>query len=221
VPEVGLSKKLIRCISVDFPLPLGPIIDTNSPFVMVHVALFNACVTTSPVVKALPRFLHSIIEFFSGVSIQPENLYAADAFTPLMNYDEVLFILAEVDNDEAKFREGVKASAMNWGVKRADAEKLANDIDYNGLESIISQKWVANYLQGIQGWSEFRRTGYPELKAPKDGYHPSAKVCNLVVPNRRPYPTDESQLNAENYMEAVNQLVDPTGQQQTKMFWQK
>ena len=164
---------------------------------------------------------HSIIEFFSGVSIQPENIYRADAFTPLMNYDEVLFILAEIDNDEAKFREGIKNSAINWGVKRSDAEKLSNDIPYNGLESIISQKWVANYLQGIQGWSEFRRTGYPELEAPKDGYHPSARVGSLVVPNRRPYPTDESQLNAANYLEAVNRLVDPTGQQQTPMFWQK
>ncbi|MEN8249355.1 MAG: SusD/RagB family nutrient-binding outer membrane lipoprotein, partial [Bacteroidota bacterium] len=37
---------------------------------------------------------NSIIEYFQGVSLQSENIYAADAFTPLMNYDEVLFIMA-------------------------------------------------------------------------------------------------------------------------------
>jgi len=163
---------------------------------------------------------NSIKEYFTGISIQPENIYAADAYTPLMDYDEVLFILAEIDNDETRFREGIKASAMNWGVSSVDAQRLADDIPFNGLESIIEQKWVANYLQGIQGWAEFRRTGFPQLSGPADGNHPSARVGDLVVPNRRPYPTDENQLNSENYQKAVDRLIDPAGQQQTPMFWQ-
>ena len=162
----------------------------------------------------------SIQEFFKGVSLQTENLYAADAITPLMNYDEVLFILAEIDNDETKFREGVMNSAMNWNVDRQSAKALADSMTFNGLESIICEKWVANYMQGVQGWAEYRRTGYPELPAPADGNHPSAMVGDLVVPNRRPYPTDESQLNRENYTKAAEQLLDPGGQQQTPMFWQ-
>ena len=164
---------------------------------------------------------NSIIEFFSGVSLQTEKVYAANAFTPLMNYDEVLFILAEIDNDEMKFREGIKNSAINWGVNNSAATVLSNSISYNGLESIIYEKWTANYLQGIQGWSEFRRTGFPVLLGPIDGNHPSAKVGDLVVPNRRPYPLDESQLNKTNYDKAVEGLIDPGGQQQTPMFWQK
>ncbi|WP_235293500.1 SusD/RagB family nutrient-binding outer membrane lipoprotein [Portibacter lacus] len=164
---------------------------------------------------------NSILEFFKGVSLQTERIYKADASTPLMNYDEVLFILAEIDNDEGKFREGVKNSAMNWGVEKASAQQLADEIEYKGLESIINEKWVANYMQGIQGWAEYRRTGYPELKAPVDGYHPSAMVGDLVVPNRRQYPPDESQLNGVNYNKTVEKLLDPGGQQQTPMFWQK
>lgn len=31
------------------------------------------------------------------------------------------------------------------------------------LERIITQKWIAMYPEGYEGWSEFRRTGYPKL----------------------------------------------------------
>ena len=31
------------------------------------------------------------------------------------------------------------------------------------LERIITQKWIANYPDGPEGWSEYRRTGYPEV----------------------------------------------------------
>lgn len=36
--------------------------------------------------------------------------------------------------------------------------------DFEGkLERIITQKWIALYPDGPEGWSEYRRTGYPEL----------------------------------------------------------
>jgi len=31
------------------------------------------------------------------------------------------------------------------------------------LERIITQKWIANFPEGQEAWSEFRRTGYPKL----------------------------------------------------------
>ena len=31
------------------------------------------------------------------------------------------------------------------------------------LEQIITQKWIANFPNGLEGWCDFRRTGYPYL----------------------------------------------------------
>jgi len=140
-----------------------------------------------------------------------------------MNYDEVLFILAEVNNDEASFRAGIKASAMNWGVSSSDAEALSNAVAYNGVESVITEKWVANYMQGIQGWSEYRRTGFPSfLMSPADGVHSSSLLdTKHIVPNRRPYPSDESQMNKVNYDAAVQELGGHAEEQNAKLFWQK
>ncbi|MEN8250969.1 MAG: SusD/RagB family nutrient-binding outer membrane lipoprotein [Bacteroidota bacterium] len=161
-------------------------------------------------------------EYKLGRSIQAANIYAADAWTPLMNYDEVLFIMAEINNDETSFRDAIKASALNWGASEADATTLSAGIAFDGLESIITEKWVANYMQGFQGWSEYRRTGFPSfIDLPADGVEVGVDIGSLKVPNRRAYPTDEEQLNKANYTEAVNGLVDQVGQQKTPMFWQQ
>ncbi|HHG84127.1 MAG TPA: SusD/RagB family nutrient-binding outer membrane lipoprotein [Bacteroidetes bacterium] len=61
------------------------------------------------------------------------------------------------------------------------------------LEQIITQKWIANIINGYEGWIEFRRTGFPQLKAI------SASLNNGRIPVRMPYPTDEAALNASNY----------------------
>lgn len=160
-------------------------------------------------------------EYAMGRSFQAANIYAADAWTPLMNYDEVLFIMAEINNDEASFRSGVKASALNWGASEADATTLSTAVAFSGVESIVTEKWVAGYMQGVQGWAEYRRTGFPSfIDLPADGPHSAASIGSLIVPNRRPYPTDEAQLNKANYQAAVDALDDPAGQQQTEMFWQ-
>ncbi|MCK5781914.1 MAG: SusD/RagB family nutrient-binding outer membrane lipoprotein [Flavobacteriales bacterium] len=161
-------------------------------------------------------------EYAEGRCYQALNIYAADAVTPWMNYDEVLFILAEINNDETKFREGIEASATNWGASSEDAATLAAAVPFNGKESIVTEKWVANYMQGVQGWAEYRRTGFPSFfEGPADGPHAAANVGSLIVPNRRPYPTDESQLNKENYDAAVSSIGGPDKEQQAKMFWQK
>jgi hypothetical protein len=31
------------------------------------------------------------------------------------------------------------------------------------LQKIITQKWIANFPEGQEAWSEYRRTGYPKL----------------------------------------------------------
>ena len=73
--------------------------------------------------------------------------------------------------------------------------------DANGndpIEQIITQKWIANIINGYEGWIEYRRTGHPNLKPI------GASLNNGLIPVRMPYPTDEAALNAANYNEATS-----------------
>lgn len=65
------------------------------------------------------------------------------------------------------------------------------------IEQIITQKWIANIINGYEGWIEYRRTGYPELKTV------SASLNNNLIPVRMPYPPEEEALNNQNYREAA------------------
>ncbi len=65
------------------------------------------------------------------------------------------------------------------------------------LGQIITQKWIANIINGYEGWIDYRRTGYPVLKPI------SASLNNDLIPVRLPYPTDEQALNATNFNAAT------------------
>lgn len=66
----------------------------------------------------------------------------------------------------------------------------------NPIEQIITQKWLANIINGYQGWIEYRRTGFPKLKTI------SASLNQNLIPVRIPYPTSEDALNNANFKEA-------------------
>lgn len=65
------------------------------------------------------------------------------------------------------------------------------------IEQIITQKWLANIVNGYEGWIDYRRTGYPALKTI------SASLNNDLIPVRMPYPTEEAALNVSNYSAAA------------------
>ncbi|PSR14907.1 MAG: SusD/RagB family nutrient-binding outer membrane lipoprotein [Bacteroidetes bacterium] len=67
----------------------------------------------------------------------------------------------------------------------------------NKLEQIITQKWLANIVNGYEGWIEYRRTGFPALKTI------AASLNNNLIPVRMPYPTEEAALNPANYNAAA------------------
>ncbi|XBA03157.1 SusD/RagB family nutrient-binding outer membrane lipoprotein [Fibrella sp. ES10-3-2-2] len=61
----------------------------------------------------------------------------------------------------------------------------------------MEQKWIALFGQGVEAWTEFRRTGIPALTPP-------ALNTNLnVIPTRLPYPGSEESLNRVNFNEAL------------------
>ncbi|SHN36860.1 SusD/RagB family nutrient-binding outer membrane lipoprotein [Mucilaginibacter sp. OK098] len=69
----------------------------------------------------------------------------------------------------------------NITVKWNDGEPMARK-----LERIITQKWIAIYPEGYEGWAEFRRTGYPQ-QYPITKNDSQGKVANGDFVKRMPY----------------------------------
>lgn len=73
------------------------------------------------------------------------------------------------------------------------------------LERIITQKWIAMYPDGPEGWSEFRRTGYPKL-FPVVRNDSNGKISTSVQIRRLPYPQSEYTTNSAAVNSAVSVL---------------
>jgi hypothetical protein len=140
---------------------------------------------------------------------------------PLITYSEVMFILAEaaLDGDytggmsaEEYLEAGVEASFDQYSLSAP--EGYLDDLDVD-LETIIVEKWKSLFPQGIEAWTEYRRTGYPELPAPD----PRAVMENEgKVPTRLRYPESEYSLNAANVTAAVQMNGGPDNKL-TQLWW--
>lgn len=146
---------------------------------------------------------------------------AASAPSVVMTYSEVQFILAEaaLDGDlligsaQTYFENGVSASFAQHGAT-IPSDYISN-LGAVTREGIFDQKYIALYGQGIEAWTEYRRTGLPVLP-PKDSR--AIFVNDGVLPTRLPYPTTEQSLNAEEYKKAV-QLIGGSDNAVTPLWW--
>ena len=55
------------------------------------------------------------------------------------------------------------------------------------LERIITQKWIANFPLGFEGWADYRRTGYPEV------FPSVSNLSNGVIDTNRQLSAPEPQ----------------------------
>lgn len=129
---------------------------------------------------------------------------------PLMKYSELQFILAEaalkgmISGDaETYYENGITASFEFWNVNQdMDIYLAQNGVAYDGnLETIMTQKWLASFMVGLEAWYDFRRTGFPSFIVPGQD-----NVNNNQVPVRFLYPSEEQTLNPENYQNAVSTI---------------
>ncbi len=87
------------------------------------------------------------------------------------------------------------------------------------LEKIGVQKWIALYLCGIEGWSEWRRTGYPkEISVTPPRGLPSASNIS-EWPRRIPYPQNELVYNNDQYQIAIGRQGEDN--LLTRLWWNK
>ncbi|SFF90882.1 SusD/RagB family nutrient-binding outer membrane lipoprotein [Prevotella sp. KH2C16] len=83
------------------------------------------------------------------------------------------------------------------------------------MERLITQKWIALFPCGQEGWSELRRTGYPEVFAVDQ-----TTAYSVKVPNRIPFADTEKTENATN-LEKARQMLGGPDNYVTPMWWQK
>lgn len=106
-------------------------------------------------------------------------------------------------NGQTHYEAGVQMAFEYWGAT-LPATYLSTDsaafgsFGQNKMEQIITQKWIANCINGYEGWIEYRRTGFPQLKTI------DASLNNDMIPTRMPYPTDEDALNNANFSKATS-----------------
>lgn len=117
---------------------------------------------------------------------------------------EVHFALAEAAerglitaNAQQLYESGVTLAFQYWNTP-LPATYLTGNAAYNAsnstpLRQILTQKWIANIINGYEGWIEYRRTGFPQLRTI------SASLNNNLIPVRMPYPPEEEALNRDNY----------------------
>lgn len=86
------------------------------------------------------------------------------------------------------------------------------------LERIITQKWIAMYPDGPEGWAEFRRTGYPKL-FPVVVNNSNGTIDAKQV-RRIPYPQSEYNTNRSGVQSGISLLGGPDGGG-TALWWDK
>ena len=127
----------------------------------------------------------------------------------LLTYSEVLFLEAEAaqrgwigGSADSLYTAAIRASMQQYGISDSAANAYLSDtvrVRYNpanGLTQIAYQKWVSLFMQGMEGWTEVRRTGVPHLV-------PGPNAILPEIPERLPYASNEVVLNKANVDAAV------------------
>ncbi len=128
----------------------------------------------------------------------------------LLGYSELSFLMAEAAqrgliNGDAKtyYNNAIAANMTSNGLSSDAANNYlaqsAVNLDNapNKEQRIAVQKWISLFGQGLEAFTEWRRTPYPALTPAVQG------VIN-EIPSRYNYPVGEQSLNAESYQSAVS-----------------
>ena len=135
---------------------------------------------------------------------------AATAPGVIMTYAELLFLKAEfaykgvtsAGDAAANYASAITASFAQYKLAAPTAYIAANALKSGaeGFTQIMEQKWIALYGQGLEAWTEYRRTGIPALTPP------TLNTNQNVIPTRLPYPGSEESLNFENFSSALTRM---------------
>ena len=117
--------------------------------------------------------------------------------------------IAYVDAFDPQFNKAAQSTAtVKWDDSISPEQKL---------EKIAIQKWIALFPDGVEGWSEQRRTGYPKL-FPVTVNNSAGKIDTKIGIRRLWFPQTFISADATLYNKLVSSLggVDNGG---TRLWW--
>jgi hypothetical protein len=125
------------------------------------------------------------------------------------------------ENAATMLQNGVNASFSQWGVAAPPASYFTQTgVVFTSptgtganLKQIATQRYIATYPNGLQGWSEWRRTGFPVLTPAPDALNPSKQI-----PRRYTYGQGEYATNA-NEVKAKAAAMPGGDTQDAKVWW--
>jgi hypothetical protein len=204
----------------------------------IRQTVFGATVTGVASSKGVPYgWLRSRIEPWTGANpdwtyvmhpdFRKENstIYLVDASHVLLARAEAADRgwTSETANTVALYEAGITASYEKWGLAAPDVTYLSHatvalpNAPGTGanLSFIATQEYVAYYPDGLQGWSSWRRTGYPALSPAEDAINTPP-----TIPRRYMYGTSNYSLNKEA-TEAAAARMTGGDQMESRVWWDK
>ncbi len=223
----------IKVISVKYEVPANPIATAGAEDTTPTNQEGMPFGYNESTISSAPGFPGKIGSAFKYSQINRRTLGKIDAPEFFITYSQTSLLLAEAvqrgwatGDVKALYEAGVKAH-MNQMASydilatipsvSQDSYLTANPfVPAKALEQINNQYWISSFLNGSEGWSNFRRSGYPKLPINTyPGKDPSVKdfIKRLV------YPVRERSVNEANYNAAVARMgADELG---TPIFWDK
>jgi hypothetical protein len=168
----------------------------------------------------------------SAYSYPSSNVIKPDYGEVFMEYAEVQFIISERNGfSQANYINGVRASMQKWGVSSTNIESFISTLPAADRVNVLTQKYVALYMQAHTSYAEYRRTKVPTddvfvlpgetvnlPPAQVAALPPANRVTSYIftpqntdvnlseVPKRLRYPQILQTLNGPNLQAAVAKL---------------
>lgn len=96
---------------------------------------------------------------------------------------------------------------------------MTNGTNEQKLQQIITQKWIAGFPEGMNAWSEFRRTGYPKLFPIVENRSNYPELTNLGI-RRLNFCQDEKNNNPKGYQSGLEIMKTRGGDNiATRLWW--
>ncbi|UUC46958.1 SusD/RagB family nutrient-binding outer membrane lipoprotein [Flavobacterium cerinum] len=167
----------------------------------------------------------------NSVSLLSHAILKPDYTEYLMEYAEVEFILSEINGwNQNHYEKGVRASMTKWNIPQATINSYISDLPNANEATVMTQKYIALFMQPYEAWAEWRRTGFPNILIKPEGtgtlinpiggsltYTFTPLVPLTELPARLPYPVNQYDLNPENCRAAAQNIGGDT--LETKLIW--
>lgn len=196
-----------------------------------RLTVFGAAASGAPSTKGVPYGrLRSFIDPWTGANPDYTYVFAPSyrqQTSPLfiVNASSVLLARAEAADrgwtsevTATLYTAGINASFDQWGLALPAAAYFANvnvalGAAGTNLPQIATQQYIAYFPDGVQGWSNWRRTNIPALTPA-----PDATNSPKVIPRRYMYGTSDLTLTKAGYDAAVARLTGGD-QMDSKIWW--